>query len=424
MFIKNKLFENIISLGTIKGLQYILAFVIFPYLVRCLQVENYGLIVFSQSIVNYCTLFSDYGFNLTGPREIAQNDTRERRGRIFQDIFVAKLCILIACTFVFWLGIVVFSYYQSVDLVLYAVVYITVIGDVLFPVWFFQGIQQMRYITLVNVVARVFSVFGIFVFVHEPQDYVIAAFFQSITPLIAAVCSWVVIVRNYRDVLCRPSLSGAKQQIISAWPIFTSNIAINLYTASNIVFLGMLTNNTVVGYFSGAKKIIDNVTQLFSPISQAIYPHVSKKVTESKEAAILFLRKVVVVFGGCTFALSLFILAFAPWIVRILLGSGYEQSILLLRIMAFLPFLIALSNVFGIQTMLTFGMQREFSRIIMMAAVFNTCLVLPMIYFFEGLGVCVSIALTESFVTLAMWYVLKKQGIEFGGDSHGIREDT
>ena len=412
-FIKSKLFENIISLGTIKGLQYILAFVTFPYLVRCLQVENYGLIVFSQSIVNYCTLFSDYGFNLTGPREIAQNDTKEQRGRIFQDIFTAKLFLSIVCTVVFWIILCVLSYFQNVDFVLYAVVYITVIGNVLFPVWFFQGIQQMRYITFVNVVARVFSVFGIFGFVHEPRDYVIAAFFQSVTPLIAALFSWVVIIRYYPEVLCRPSLSGAKQQIKSAWPIFASNIAINLYTASNIVFLGLLTNNTVVGYFSGAKKIIDNVTQLFSPISQAIYPHVSKKVTESKESAIAFLRKVVVIFGGGTVALSLFILVFATWIVRILLGSGYEQSVILLRIMAFLPFLIALSNVFGIQTMLTFGMQKEFSRIIMMAAIFNTCLVLPMIYFFEGLGVCASITLTESIVTLAMWYVLKKKGIDF-----------
>ena len=171
--------------------------------------------------------------------------------------------------------------------------------------------------------------------------------------------------------ICQYTLIGIKKELKDAWPIFASNIAINLYTASNIVFLGMLTNNTVVGYFSGAKKIIDNLTQLISPISQAIYPHVSKKVTESKESAIAFLRKVVVIFGGGTFALSLFILVFATWIVRILLGSGYEQSILLLRVMAFLPFLIALSNVFGIQTMLTFGMQRDFSRIIMMAAIFK-----------------------------------------------------
>ena len=412
---KNKLLENIVALGTIKGLEYILAFVTFPYLVRVLQVEYYGMIVFSQSIINYFVLFTDYGFNLLGPKEIAQQSAKTGQCRVLINIISAKLVLLVCWTAIFVIGLLILEYFQDTNVELYAIVYLTVIGNVLFPVWFFQGIQQMRYITFVNIVARVFSVIGIFLFVKEQQDYLLAAFCQSITPIVAAACSWVIIWKQYSDVIPKPTKIGIKSELEEAWPIFASNIAINLYTASNIVFLGFLTNNTIVGYFSGAKKIIDNVTQLFSPISQAIYPHVSKKVTESKESAIAFLRKVVVVFGGGTFALSLFIILFADWIVRILLGNGYEQSILLLRIMAFLPFLIALSNVFGIQTMLTFGMQKEFSRIIMMAAVFNTCLVLPMIYFFEGLGVCVSITLTESFVTIAMWYVLKKKGVVFGG---------
>lgn len=407
----SRLIENILSLTTIKGLEYILAFVMFPYLVRVLQVEKYGLIVFSQSIVNYFILLTDYGFNLLAPKEIAQHDSIEQRSRIFTDIFAAKIVLLILWSVVFLIGLFLMNYFNETDFKLYLVVYITVIGNVLSPVWFFQGIQRMRYITFVNIIARGFSVIGIFMFVYGPDDYLLAAFCQSVTPLVAAICSWFVIFNNYPEVIRKPTLIGIKKELKDAWPIFTSNIAINLYTASNIVFLGMLTNNTVVGYFSGAKKIIDNFTQLISPISQAIYPHVSKKVTESKESAIAFLKKVVVVFGGGTFALSLFIILFADWIVRILLGNGYEQSILLLRIMAFLPFLIALSNVFGIQTMLTFGMQRDFSRIIMIAAVFNTCLVLPMIYFFEGLGVCISITLTECFVTVAMWYVLRKNHI-------------
>lgn len=408
---KNKLFENIVALGTIKGLEYILAFVTFPYLVRVLQVEYYGMIVFSQSIINYFVLFTDYGFNLLGPKEIAQQSSKTGQCRVLINIFVAKLVLLVCWTAIFVIGLLILEYLKDTNVELYAIVYLTVIGNVLFPVWFFQGIQQMRYITFVNIVARVFSVIGIFLFVKEQQDYLLAAFCQSITPMVAAACSWVIIWKQYSNVILKPTKRGIKSELKEAWPLFASNIAINLYTASNIVFLGFLTNNTIVGYFSGAKKIIDNVTQLFSPISQAIYPHVSKKVTESKESAIAFLRKVVVVFSGGTFALSLFIILFADWIVRILLGNGYEQSILLLRIMAFLPFLIALSNVFGIQTMLTFGMQRDFSRIIMIAAVFNTCLVLPMIYFFEGLGVCISITLTECFVTVAMWYILLKKDI-------------
>lgn len=405
----NKVIENILSLTTIKGLEYILAFVMFPYLVRALKVENYGLIVFSQSIVNYFTLLTDYGFNLLGPKEIAQHDSREKRGSIFTNIFAAKIVLLILWSGVFLIGLFLMYYFNETDFKLYLVVYITVIGNVLFPVWFFQGIQRMRYITFINIIARAFSIIGIFMFVHEPDDYLLAAFCQSITPLVAAIFAWIVIVRNYSEVVCYPTMCGIKKVLKDAWPIFVSSIAINIYTASNIVFLGMLTNNTVVGYFSGAKKIIDNITQLFSPISQAIYPYVSKKVTESRDSAIIFLSKVVKLFGGATFVLSVFVFVFAPWIVELLLGSGYEQSVLLLRVMAFLPFLIALSNVFGIQTMLTFGMQKEFSRILISASIFNTCLVLPMILLFEGIGVCISITLTECFVTFTMWYVLRNK---------------
>ena len=75
----NKLVENIISLFTIKGLEYILAFITFPYLVRVLQVENFGAVVFVQGIIQYFVLFVDYGFNLLGPKEIAQHDRSEER---------------------------------------------------------------------------------------------------------------------------------------------------------------------------------------------------------------------------------------------------------------------------------------------------------------------------------------------------------
>lgn len=403
-----RLLENIISLSTIKGLEYVLAFINFPYLVRVLQVEYYGMIVFSQSIINYFTIFTDYGFNLSGPKKIAQLDNKEEYGIVFANIFGAKLLFLLIWTGVFGIMLFGMAYWRDTDFKLYMVVFLSVVGNVLFPIWFFQGIQQMRYITFVNVIARILSVIGIFSLVNRPEDYLFAAFCQSVTPLVAAICSWYVIFTRYPEVIRKPTLMGIKHELKDAWPIFTSNLAMNLYTASNIVFLGMFTNNTVVGYFSGAKKIIDNITQLFSPISQAIYPYVSKKVTESRESAIIFLKKITRLFGGSTFVLSVFILIFAPLIVRVLLGDGYEDSIVLLRVMAFLPFLIALSNVFGIQTMLTFGLHKEFSRVLISAAVFNTCLVIPLIYFFEGLGVCVSIALTECFVTLTMYYVLRK----------------
>lgn len=412
--VNNKLFENIISLFSIKGLEYLLAFITFPYLTRVLEVEKFGAIVFAQGIIQYFVLFTDYGFNLLAPREIAKNDETKKRGKVFAAIFYGKLLLLVVSMVIF-----LFVFYSlclfknnAVDLYLYGVWFVMVIGNVIFPIWFFQGIQEMRYISFANILARTASVICIFFFVKTPSDYLLAAFFQAVVPCIAGLYSWIIIYRKYREVIRRPVWNDVQQQLISGWTIFTSTIAINMYTASNVIFLGILTNNTVVGYFSGAKKIVDNINALFAPISQAVYPHICKLAETSHEKALAFIRKVLFILGGSSFILSLVLFIFAEEVVWLLLGNGYDQSILMLRIMSFLPFIISLSNIFGVQTMLTFGMQSIFSKILVTAAILNIIAVLPFIYFYQAIGASSVILFVESYVTLTMWYIIKKNDLD------------
>ena len=408
---KNKLLENIVALSTIKGLEYILAFITFPYLVRVLGVEYYGILVFAQGILQYFLLFTDYGFVLTGPRAIASHNEKRERGIIFARIFFAKLFLLGLSTVVFVFGLSLVRLCYGVDYALYVILYLNVVGNVLFPIWFFQGIQQMRYITLANVLARLCSLLGLLMMVKNQGDYLWAAFYQSVVPIIAACVAWCILLKDYREVLVIPAYAQVRQTISYAWGIFVSTVAINLYTASSVVFLGIFANNTVVGYFSGAKKIIDNIMQLMMPVMQAVYPYVCGKTVNSKQNAISFLRKLIIILGGSNFALSLLLFVFADRIVFFLLGDGYGDSIDLLRIMAFLPFVISLSNIFGIQTMLNFGMQRIFSRILIGGAVFNIILVLPLTYWWLAHGTSLSIMVTEIVITLVMYAVLRKHGV-------------
>lgn len=409
--IRSKVIENIFALATIKGLEYLLAFITFPYLTRVLQVERFGAVVLAQGIIQYFVLFTDYGFNLTGPRAIACSDGTEKLGRSFAAIFAAKLFLLALAGTAFIVGGLLIGAYFNVDFQLYSVWFLMVVGNVIFPIWFFQGIQQMRYITIATIIARACSVAGIFLLVRSPEDYLLAAGFQAAVPLVAGLCAWTVILRYFPQVCCLPKLAEVRQQLIDGWQIFISTIAINLYTASNVVFLGALTNTVTVGYFSGAKKIIDNVTAIFSPISQAVYPHICRLAEEAPAKASIFIKKMLLIMGGGNFLLSLFLLIGAEFVVRLLLGEGYEESVAMLRIMAFLPFIVALSNVFGIQALLPLGMQREFSRILLSAAVFNTIIILPAIYFWQGRGVCCSVVLAELFVTCSMGYVLHRKKV-------------
>ena len=408
MGINKKLTGNILSLFTLKGAEYIVSFITLPYLLRVLGPEYFGMIVFAQTLMNYGNLLVDYGFNLTAPRDVAKADAGALP-KEFSSILGTKVLLLLFTCLLGGVGFALFSDY--LNLILLACVFPTLLGNAIFPVWYFQGMQQMRFITLFNIVARIISVAGIFIFVNEPDDYCLAAFLQSVVPLVAGIISIGMLISTSRDLFLLPDKHMVWQKLVDGWEIFLSTVFINFYTNSNIFILRILTNDICVGYYAAASKLIEAVKGLLMPISNAIFPHVSVLVKESREKAIAFLCKAMRVIGGFSLFISFGVFVFTEPIVHLIMGNSYEESIEILRIISFLPFIIGLSNVFGIQTMVTFGMQKLFSRILMASALLNFVLVIPFIYLWEGIGLAIAVVCVESFVTVTMYVMLRRHGI-------------
>lgn len=400
------------SLFTLKGAEYIISFITLPYLLRVLGPDKFGAIAFAQTIMNYGNLFVDYGFNLTAPRDIAKCDKTDIPQN-FAAFYGAKIILLMPILFIGAILILLFQDY--LDLLLMLCVLPALLGNVLFPVWYFQGIQEMRFITIFNLIARTASVIAIFAFVNQQADYCLAAFLQSITPVLAGIISLLVLYYKTPENFLIPSWLDIKMKLKDGWDIFISTVFISLYTNSNVFILGIMTNDTIVGYYAAANKLIMAVNGLMGPISSAIFPHVSALFKESQEQAILFLRKTVRYIGGLSFMASLGTFVLAGPIVHIIMGSAYEESILILRILSFFPFVVALSNIFGVQTMVTFGMQNIFSRILMFSALLNFALIFPLIHFLQGIGLSITVMIVESFVTIVMYLVLRKNKIRLLG---------
>lgn len=400
------------SLFTLKGAEYIISFITLPYLLRVLGPDKFGAIAFAQTIMNYGNLFVDYGFNLTAPRDIAKCDKTDIPQN-FAAFYGAKIVLLMPILFIGAILILLFQDY--LDLLLILCVLPALLGNVLFPVWYFQGIQEMRFITIFNLIARTISVIAIFAFVNQQADYCLAAFLQSITPVLAGIISLLVLYRKTPENFLIPSWFDIKMKLKDGWDIFISTVFISLYTNSNVFILGIMTNDTIVGYYAAANKLIMAVNGLMGPISSAIFPHVSALFKESQEQAILFLRKTVRYIGGLSFMASLGTFILAEPIVHIIMGSAYEESILILRILSFFPFVVALSNIFGVQTMVTFGMQNVFSRILMFSALLNFALIFPLIHFLQGIGLSITVMIVENFVTIVMYLVLRKSKIRLLG---------
>ena len=410
-----KLLSNFSSLAVLQGANYIFPLITLPYLVRVLGAEKFGLLAFATSTTAYFNVLIDYGFNLTAPRLLAIH--RENHNKI-TEIYCAVMSLKFILMFISFalLSIIIFSFEKFAgDWSIYYLTFMVVTGQAFFPVWFFQGMEEMKYITYFSLLTSTLYTLAIFVFIREQGDFYIVPTIRAVGAFITASMAIYIIKTKFQIIFKLQSIKIMFSYFKDAHHIFISNIAISLYTISTTFILGLFTNNTIVGYFAAADKIIQAVKGLTGPISQAIYPYISKKVSCSEADGLRFIRLLAKYIAISTGGISLFIFFFADPVINILLGNQYENSIPVLRIMAVLPFLIGMSNVFGIQTMVTFGRKRAFSKILIAGSILNLALSFILVPLFHQIGSATSVVIVELFITSTMFIYLQRNGLKIVG---------
>ncbi len=408
---RRRLIGNLGSLFSVQGANYLIPLITLPYLVRVLGPENYGLIAFAQAFIQYFTTVTNYGFGLSAVREVAQiRDQQERLATTIGSVMGVKVLLLLACLVPFALIVWEIPRFRA-DAGLYAVTTLSVAGAVFFPSWLLQGLERMKVLAGLTIAARLLSSALIFVLVLRARDYLWAAALQSAPLLLATPLAWFLLVRYHGVRIRWPNFTSIWQQFRSGWTLFLSTVAINLYTSSNTFILGLIAGPVAVGYFAAASKLVGAAQGLLSPFSQTFFPHISHLATRSREQARATIRRILHLMASGSFLLSLTLLLAARPLVTVLLGTQYGASVAILRWMAFLPFVIALSNVFGIMTMIPFHLHQSFNRILTLSAVFNLILIVPLVTGFGASGAGMAMLTTECFVTLAMAGTLAKNGL-------------
>jgi PST family polysaccharide transporter len=179
---------------------------------------------------------------------------------------------------------------------------------------------------------------------------------------------------------------------------------------------------TEVAYFNAASKLIRAGQMLVSPMCQAVYPHVCTLAYRSRELAVAYLRKTMIVIGGISFVGGLLVIILAKPIVRICMGSKYMAVVPVLDLMAMIPFAFAINNVYGALGMLNFGMKAQFSRMVVISAILNNIILVPLCFWFKASGAAISGLLAEAAVTIVMATVLYGRGIDLLPRVSDVRE--
>ncbi len=406
-----KLFSNAFYLYIFQGLNYLLPLITIPYLVRVLKTDTFGKLAFYGAFMAYFQIIVDYGFNLSATRDasLARND-KDRLSTLFCSVIMIKFALLLLCTlFLSVLLAMVPRFHQETTLCLW--LFIGVAGSILFPTWLFQGMEEMRYITIFNLAGKLAATVLYFFTIRKPADYLWFAYLNSGGALIIGLFAFYFAVHRFGIRLLVPAPGFHFQELRNGFQIFISQLSVTLVTNTNIFLLGILTNNQIVGRYAIADKIIRAGISLTGPAGSAIYPQTAVLFSESRERAIRFLRKIVIN-GSAVFGLiSAGLFTLADVIVRAVTGTQSGEIALLVRIMSILPLTVFVDNIYGTQIMLNVHLQKQFMRIIICCGILSLVLLLALVPHFKGIGSAISFLLSECAILILMIVTVRKKGI-------------
>lgn len=270
--LNNPMATNFISLVLLQGVNYLLPLLSFPFLFRILGVERYGLVTFGYALMQYFVMFTDFGFNLSATKYISQHRNNLREINNYLNSAMIGRFILCAISFLVLLLLITSFDKFKLESTLYLLYFGIIIGNVMFPMWFFQGMENMKYITIFNIVAKSLSFIPFFIFIRGPEDYILVPICYSVGFILAGFVSIFIVYFKMGMSWYITPVSHIKGALKDSSTYFLSRASTSLFTTSNSFLLGLVCGNTAVGYYSAAEKLYQAYNQLLSPFTGVLFP--------------------------------------------------------------------------------------------------------------------------------------------------------
>lgn len=363
MILKEKLGRNKTVLANFSYLSILQIFTIlfplltYPYLLRVIGLELYGVIVFAQAIIGYISLIINFGFNMTAARNVAvsRND-KELLSRIVSSTYLCKFILWIICLVVYSAIISLFPFFSEYYLV-YALSFLLTLNELLLPIWFFQGIEKMKYITMVNLSARLLFVAAIFLFVHDKEDYWIVPLLNGIGAVLAGGLSLYIVLKMEYVKLSIVPIKELVQAYKESSPLFVSNLSTQIYINVNKLVIGSFLGMSEVSIYDMADKTLHIMKLPITMMSQAVFPKISR------ERNIQFVNKLMLLVAGIVLIAYVSLFICSDWIVYILSGKYMEEASNIIRILGISAIIVSFNVFLGGSRLVPFGYSSAYMKV-------------------------------------------------------------
>jgi polysaccharide transporter, PST family len=401
--------QNVIALYGVQACTYALPLLTLPYLARVLGPSGWGVVVFAQAIGIVITCVVEYGFDISASRETSiHRDDPGRLSELISGVLGAKSLLALVCI----AGAIVsrrFTHDIAPSPVLFWSSVIWGVCQGINMLWFFQGLERMKLASALEIAGKVLATLSIFALVHKPADgwKVMAA--QCVGCVVA---HGITVVLAYREVgFCWPNLRSVRASLRLGGSMFLFRAVQGLSGSVNRLVLGAVAPVALLGVYAGAERITRVFQQAMWPVNQALYPKLAKQARHNPGDAMKTVRFSLVFLAGLGLVFGLVIYLGAPFLVHIILGRAFEDSIPVLRVFALWIPLTALATLITFQLLLPHQLDNQFNIVNFTSALVGIGVAVLLAPGFGAVGIAWSTVIAQAFTVLAFCVVLARAGL-------------
>ncbi len=404
-FIRNKSIQNFLFLAIIQSSNVLISIISMPLLIQSIGVDQFGLVNLSLSVIIVLNIMVGFGFNLSAPRDVAVNQQdKTALSHLVSNIFSGKIILASAAALAILIAVYGFNLFVEYQLILVFSI-LLLFSEATLPLWFFQGMEKMKLISIANIFSKLLFLMGIVLFIQSPEmskwvNFMMGFFGLGINLFLLVYIHYFLGIRFYR-----PEFSAIWGSLKANLLLFFSNLASYISVSGGLIVLSFFASAQILGMYSLAERVV-MVLRLFpSLIVQAILPNASKLYTSDRDNFYLFLRKVYVrvLLLGAAIALGTYFMA--PWVIKILSRSDLKESISFLQILALIPFLACL-NIANITLILVADLKPLLFRASWLMCLYMVFASAILTSTYGPIGLCVAIVSTEVVVFIICLFLL------------------
>lgn len=391
------LIENFVSFSLFKVIDAIIPLIVIPYLIVVVGKDNYGIYAFAYALVFYLLNIVQYGFSLSAVRLIALNRTdKDKLNTIYSNVFTTQLYLSILVLIVLFTLTNLIDKFNTNSQVYYYFSLI-IIGELLFPIWFFLGMEKMRFITVVNFVSKSSFAVLTFLLIKEASDFVYISLYQSIGFLAAGLIAQVIIFKSFNIKLSLAQFSEVKKLLKDGLSSFLTLVTPTIYSNTSIFLVGIFGIPQYVSYMEIGSKVSGAFGVLNKVLTHVLYPFINRNAKSMKKLSYVFLT--------VGFCLSLMMFFLSEYLITLWLGQPAPEIVKVVKYLSPSPFLVSVISAFGVNGLMVKNKDGIYLRAVAIGSVVGliTCLVLIPKYYYIG-GAVAIIAARFVKATLSYYY--------------------